>query len=223
MDEWPWGLLTPRKDQWRLKGVALGGGVVVAGAASTTRTDGGGLWVGEQEIEVDGRKAIKAIRALEAILDGGLGRMVVWSHEEPFVPEGLAFEASPHSDDSPFSDDGLYLTAPPGAEITEAAALRATVLSYAMLPGIGPLEGGEHFSIRHPNKGIRRYEVKRVGDGEMQIRPPLREAVPAETPLDFLRVGCVCALANPDSFLDAFDAQRGQDTLIATAQWVEVF
>jgi len=221
MDYWPWDLLTPRKDRWRLRGVTINGGVTVEGASPRARTDGGGLWVGEQDILVHGRDAIKAIRAIEACLDAGIGQMVVWSHEKPFAPGDLTASEVTHSDGSPFGDGSPYASAPAGATISTSAPKRATVLSIAMVSGA--IQGGENFSITHPTKGVRRYRVARVYGDQITIRPPLREAVLIGEEINFLRVGCVCFLSNPDDFLDALDAQRGSDLLLATAQWVEAF
>lgn len=221
MDYWPWDLLTPRKDRWRLRGVTINGGITVEGASPTARTEGGGLWVGEQEILVHGRDAIKAIRAIEASLDGGVGRMVVWSHDRPFAPGSLTVGSVPHSDGSPFGDGSLYASAPAGATVAANAIKRATVLTIAMISGV--IQGGENFSITHPTKGVRRYRIKSVDGAQITIRPPLREAVTVGDEINFLRVGCVCKLANPDDFLDALDAQRGAEILVAQAMWVEAF
>lgn len=219
MNFWPWDLLTPRTDRWRLRGVAINGGVTVEGASPRSRTDGGGLWVGEQTYLIHGRDAIKAVRAVEAALDGGLGRMVIWSHEKPFAPGDLTLAEVPHSDGAPFGDGSLYASAPAGATVAANAAKRATTLTIAMISGL--IQGGENFSITHPTKGTRRYRVKGVDGDQITIRPPLREAVTVGEEMNFLRVGCVCWLANPDDFLDALDAQRGSEILMAQANWVE--
>ncbi|RZJ19127.1 MAG: hypothetical protein EON91_02720 [Brevundimonas sp.] len=220
MDFWPWDLLTPTQERWRLQGVAMSGGINVAGSTRLTRTDGGGLWVGEQTFLLHGRDRIKAGRAIEAALDGGVGQMVAWSHEAPFAPGDLSIAHVPHSDGAPFGDGTDYAVAPHGAVTTAAAALRATTLTIAMISGV--IQGGEHFSITHPVKGVRRYRVARVNDAgdEVVIRPPLREAIASGAELNFLRVGCVCRLANPDDFLGALDARQ---VVEATALWVEAF
>lgn len=221
MDFWPWDLLTPRREHWRLRGVTINGGVTVEGASPVARTDGGGLWVGEQEILVHGRDAIKAVRAIEACLDAGIGKMVVWSCEKPFAPGDLSLPDVPHSDGTAFGDGSQYASAPAGATVAVSAPKRATVLTIAMIAGV--IQGGENFSITHPTKGTRRYRVARVEGDEITIRPPLREAVAVGEEINFLRVGCVCKLANPDDFLDGLDAQRGREIMVAKAMWVEAF
>lgn len=218
MDHWPWDLLTPRQERWRLQGVALNGGTTVAGTQRPSRTDGGGIWVGEQSFLLSGRDQIKAARAIEATLDGGVGKIVAWSFEEPFAPGDLVASAVPHSDGAPFGDGTLYGSVPAGATVTADCALRATHIPLTMLSGV--LQGGEHFSIIHASAGWRRYRVARVGDGYAEIRPPLREAITNGTPLYFVRVGLGVRLANPDEFFGALDPSR---IVEVTARWVEAF
>lgn len=217
---WPWDLLEPLTDRWRLTGVNISGGFTTGGTTRVSKTDGGGLWVGEQTFLFTEREQIKAARAIEASLDGGVGQIVAWSFEEPFAPAGLSLESVPHSDGTPFGDGSEYLTAPHGATTTASADLRATSLAITMISGV--IQGGENFSIDHPVKGMRRYRVASVsGDGtEISIRPPLREAIPTGTALNFLRVGCLCRLANPEEFLGEID---GDHKMPATARWIEAF
>lgn len=218
MDFWPWDLLTPNSESWRLQGIALSGGFTVGGVTRMSRTDGGGLWVGEQSFLLSTRAKIKTARAIEAMLDGGAGQIVAWSFEKPFAPAGLEAVSVTHSDGSAFSDDMEYSSLPAGAVTTVGAALRATTLTVTMISG--SLEGGERFSIVHPTAGWRRYTVARVDGNEITIRPPLREAVEAGSDLNFLQVGCVCRLANPDEFMGALGTDR---MISATARWIEAF
>lgn len=218
MDHWPWDLLTPRQERWRLQGVALNGGTTVAGTQRPSRTDGGGIWVGEQSFLLSSRDQIKAARAIEAILDGGVGKIVAWSFEEPFAPGDLVASTVPHSDGAPFGDGTLYGSVPAGATVTADCALRATHIPLTMLSGV--LQGGEHFSIIHASAGWRRYRVARVGEGYAEVRPPLREAITNGTPLYFVRVGLGVRLANPDEFFGALDPSR---IVEVTARWVEAF
>lgn len=218
MDYWPWDLLTPRRELWRLQGVTINGGVTVAGTTGLARTDGGGIWVGEQTFLLTTRDQLKAARAIEASLDGGVGKIVAWSFDAPFAPGSLSPSIVPHADGTPFSDGAEYAVAPEGATVTAACALRATQLPITMLSG--EIQGGERFSIVHAIKGWRRYSIARVIDGVIEIRPPLREAIPSGTGLNFLKVGCACRLANPDEFFGALDPSR---IVEITARWVEAF
>lgn len=218
MDYWPWDILTPRQERWRLQGVAINGGVSVAGTTNVSRTDGGGIWVGEQSFLLTTRDQIKAARAIEAALDGGVGKIVTWSFEEPFAPGDLVASLVPHSDGAPFGDGSLYSTVPVGATVTADCPVRSTTIPLTMLDGT--LQGGEHFSIIHAVLGWRRYRVARIDGGAAVIRPPLREAITTGTSLYFARVGLACRLANPDEFFGALDPSRIMEV---TARWVEAF
>lgn len=217
-DVWPYDLLTPRAERARLQGVAITGGQSVGGIVRSARMDGGGLWVIEQEFFAHSRAQIKALRAIEAGLDGGTGEIVVRVFETPFAPVGADASTVPFSDDSSFSDGTEFASVPVGATLTASAALRATTLSLTMI--VGALEGGERFSIDHATKGKRLYTVSRIDGDDITIRPPLREAVASGTELDFKTPGCVCRLANPDDFIGALDLNKN---LIAVPVWVESF
>ena len=222
MEYWPYDLITPTTDRWWLRGVTINSGITTAGTAPAIRTDGGGVWCGEQTFTVWGREEIKALRALEAALDSGIGHIVAWSYEFPFAPGELTVGVVDHENGQPFGDGASYNSAPAGATIAADAPLRATLLEIVMISGV--LQGGEHFSVDHPTKGKRRYRVTRVlEDDQIEIRPPLREAVVEGDEMNFLRVGCRCRLANPEEFMGALDAATGGDELEARALWIEAF
>lgn len=218
MDYWPWNLLEPLKDRWTLKGVALQGGVNAGGNATASRTDGGGIWVGEQTFLLTDYDQMLAARAIEASLDGGVGAIVAWTFVDPFVPGELGGAHVPHSDGASFSDGSLYGSTPAGAIVVAACPLRATNIPIMMVSGA--LRGGEDFSIVHAVHGWRKYRVNRVFDGSVEIRPPLREAIEAGTEIHFLRVGVASRLLNPDEFFGAID---GNHAVEVTARWIEAF
>lgn len=217
-DVWPWALLTPRAERARLQGVAMTGGQSVGGIVRSSRLDGGGLWVIEQDFFFHSRAQIKAARAIEAGLDGGSGEIIVRVFEKPFAPVGAEGSTVPFSDGSTFSDGTEFASVPVGATLTASAALRAASLSLTMI--VGALEGGERFSINHATKGRRLYTVARVNGDEITIRPPLREACDSGTELDFAQPSVVCRLANPDDFMGALNTARHIE---ATAVWIEAF
>ena len=215
---WPYDLLTPRAERARLQGMAMTGGQSVGGIVRSSRMDGGGLWVIEQEFLFHSRAQIKTARAIEASLDGGSGEIVVRVFETPFAPAGSVSSTVPFSDDSTFSDGTEFASIPVGATLTASGSLRSTTITLAMITG--SLEGGERFSIDHATKGRRLYTVARVDGNAVTIRPPLREACPVGTALDFARPGCTVRLANPDDFLGALNLNHH---ITATAVWIEAF
>ena len=217
MIEWPWKLLTPRSESWRLSGVAVNGGQTLGGVARLNRLDGGGLWVGEQNFYFHTPDQIRAARALETMMDGGSAPVVAFSFEDPFAP-GMTGGASRFSDGAEFSDMTVFAGASFALNIAVAAAGRATTIT--VLNAGTSLRGGERFSIVHPTMGRRRYSIGRVEGDQVTIRPPLREAVLVGDELDFNKVGTVARLANPDEFLGALQLTRHIE---ATARWVEAF
>lgn len=217
MLEWPWKLLTPRSESWRLSGVAVTGGQTLGGVSRLSRLDGGGLWVGEQNFYFHTPEQIRTARALEALMDGGATNIVAFSFEEPFSPRTTGAPVG-FSDGSKFSDGSQFAGVGFTISLGSDAVLRATKLTVPNASDA--LIGGERFSIIHPTMGRRRYTVGRVEGDELTIRPPLREATSAGTTLDFNRVGTVARLANPDEFLGALQLTRHIE---ATARWVEAF
>ncbi len=225
---WPWDLFPPASERFRLGAVTITGGVSVGGQVRMSRTDGGGLWVCEAgEIDLFGRSTIKTARALEAQMDGGCTPIVVPAFEYPFQPrvDDTVSVGVGHSDGSTFSDGSLYASRAMEAVLAEAAALRATRL-IVMPIRLGPLEGGERFTIDHPTRGPRLYTIATVaapdeaGAVEITIRPPLREAASAGADVDFDHPRCVMRLANPNEWLSALDALH---EMTATPVWVEAF
>lgn len=217
-DVWPWALLTPRAERVRLQGVSMTGGQSVGGIVRSSRLDGGGLWVIEQDFFFHSPAQIKVARAIEAGLDGGSGEIIVRVFETPFMPAPADGSTVPFSDGSTFSDGTEFASVPVGATLTASAALRATTLSLTMI--VGALEGGERFSITHATKGRRLYTVARVNGDDITIRPPLREACEIGAELDFTEPGVICRLANPDDFMGALNTAHHVE---APAVWIESF
>ncbi len=208
MEVYPFDLLPPATERWRLTATAINGGVPVNAPPRVARTDGGGFWMcWMSDIALDDAAQIKEARRLEAILDGGATEIEVPCFE--------------------------HATRKAPAEVEQAmtvrlgAGLRATTLHVQHQDGY-PFEGGERFSIRHPGKGLRLYTVARI-DGTLegvgglnqtiQIRPPLREGAGSNSAVEINNPGCKMRLANPDDFAGALDALH---TSVANAIWVEV-
>lgn len=205
------GLFDPETEIWRLRGVAISGGVSVGGSSQLSRTDGGGLWVCEQTgIEIWTTEQLLAASALDMQLEGGVSPIVVPCFNWPLrpVPAGVDWSVS--------------------VALAVDAVLRATTLSVVIATG-APLVGGEPFSITGPVHGKRLYRahsadpaviVDGVTTQTIRIRPPLREAVTAGTALDFEKPGCVMRLTNPDAWLSPLDAAHEQG---AQPTWIEHF
>lgn len=224
---WPAALLTQETDRWRLAGVTIAGGVNVGGLSRLARTDGGGLWTCAMTgIEVYGPERLHAAELLELQLEAGVTPIIVPRYNQHLapIPTGAALTAlDTDIDDSLFEDPDYYTGLAIQAGVTANAALRATTLQVEFEVAAA-LMGAEPFSIMHPVRGRRLYGVHSVGATvddvtTITIRPPLREAVLADTRLDFDNPGCVMRLVNPD-WLSPLDPTH---EMTAAPTWVEHF
>lgn len=170
----------------------LQGGTALSGGLDVIAVDGGGRVYAEFDNgELIDRDRVLAWRALLAILEEGVTAAVVPfcdPRHQPFGGEHRVTygDGSVHSDGTPFSGGG------PFAETTAPLELRATSLAFNGAFS-QPLLGGEWFTIIHEGKGERAYRVRTVDaeSGTITFRPPLREAVPAGTELDFANPRCL--------------------------------
>jgi hypothetical protein len=168
----------------RREGLTSSGGTSLSGYEDVIRTDGGGFVVAEfSNGGTRARQDTLAIRAILDAMDGGAVAVVVHFCDRLHQPVGDRVTV-PHSDDTPFSDDTLYVSSGASASAVAPAALRATSLRMTIVSEL-PLLAGELFTIVHPNWGERAYRVINIDGDTIQFRPPLREAINAGTALDF--------------------------------------
>lgn len=173
----------------------ISGGIALSGEEDIIETDGGGRvfaeFAGGPLLE---REDQLAWRAIGTQFSGGATQIIVPFCDPLHQPYG-GDHLAPHSDDSPFSDDSEYSGGGPTATAAADAALRATTLSLSILLGQALL-GGEWFSIEHPTKGWRAYNIATVTDqtdttATVTFRPPLREAVEAGDHVEFADPRCL--------------------------------
>jgi hypothetical protein len=173
------------------------GGESLAGENDAIRTDGGGYWqIQMSGIELVGPDLVRAWRAWEAELEGGVTRVLVPIADIRHAPRSAIGKVLAKPSDlaaesvDPYFPEALGFATPfIIAETVGAALLRATQLVIDVTRG-ARLKGGEHFAINHATSGRRIYRVHRVlsRDGQqatVSIRPPLREAIADGTALDF--------------------------------------
>lgn len=168
----------------------ISGGVSLAGEEDVIETDGGGRvfaeFAGGPLLE---REDNLAWRAIGTRFGSGTEPIIVPFCDRLHQPYGYEHSV-PHSDDTPFDDDSEYSGGGPVASVAADAALRATTLSLTLdLPQ--DLIGGEWFSINHPTKGWRAYNIATVDGSTVTFRPPLREAVTAGDTVDFDNPRCL--------------------------------
>lgn len=168
----------------------LKGGTSLSGEQDVVSADGGGRVFAEfGSGQLVDREQVLAWRALLTILEEGVTRIIVPFCDIRHTPYGVPHRV-PHSDQTPFDDDSLYDGGKPDAHSLGGADLRATTLSVA-LTAARPLLGGEWFSIEHATKGWRAYRVATVDGNTITFRPPLREAISANTVLEFGEPRCL--------------------------------
>ncbi|WP_257164690.1 hypothetical protein [Bradyrhizobium sp. SRS-191] len=229
----PTGLLRETQLTWQLSGRTISSGQTGAGFEPMAETTVGGLWRAELgSIPVRTKPQVHAWRALEALLDSGATTIILPMCDKRYFPVPVVGGAPLYSygtvslDDGTLFDDGTGIEQPVVvAFLAQDAGLRATSVRLLFLQG-APLQGGEHFSIRHGNLGDRLYRIAQVkidpvtGYSDVTIRPPLREATPAFTPLDFDAPKCVMRIANAESMKLSLQLRKWGSP---TATFVESF
>lgn len=214
-DTWPFGVLSPADLEWSPVGGVDSGGPSLSGLEQLDRTDGGPKWIARMvRIPLATREQILAFQAMQMNLENGTAPIILPRRPRDRSPGGLATPGAltPHSDETPFDDSGLYLTPDSSAATTESAALRGDTLTFT-LDAPRPLIGGEDFSINHPTASWRMYRVRRIleQDGTtytVRIGPTLREDIPAAIALDFSDPRCVMRLSDPRAFATALQFNR---------------
>lgn len=193
----------------RLAGQVTTGGQATSGQVQTAQTDGGGRWIFELvDASLNKRLQLKAWRAFEAILDGGVTEVILMlcdRRQSPGFANGQATGGIPHSDGSLFSDGSGYSQTSGSTFLAQAAARRATTLTLDSVEGI---EGGENFSILHEVAGWRLYRLATVEGNQITFRPPLREAIAASTQLEFENPRCVVRLFDPEGYAPTVERLR---------------
>jgi len=180
------------------EGLTTSGGTSLSGFEDVIRTDGGGfLSVEFSSGETWERQDTLAWRAIADAMDGGATAVVVHFCDRLHQPVGVV-QRVPHSDQTPFADEALYRSSGASASLLADAPLRATTIRLGIVSEL-PLIGGELFTIVHPTWGERAYRIIAIDGGTVQIRPPLREAAPAGTTLDFDDPRCRMRLSGAPS------------------------
>jgi hypothetical protein len=181
---WPIDVLWPQKLNVDLAPRSLAAPSSVSGVTQVVASDAGIWKITYDAVPVIDEQKVKAWRAIANLLEGRLGSILVpiTRFYQP-VPDGSEplYEPVPHSDDAFFDDGTGYVGRVIDVVTVGSMALRAVsgtvAVNYA-----GQIEPGQHFSV-----GERLYRVRTFNPdtGAITFRPPLREAVPSGTNLEF--------------------------------------
>jgi hypothetical protein len=185
----------------RILGSSVSGGRSLSGIEDMIQTDGGGY----RAVDLSGgtartREQNMAIRALVDEVGTTQAMIVLLCAEKHFQPVNsrpslsMADWNKPLADDAP--DKGAAFT------VVADAALRATSLTIAG-NSERPIIGGELFSINNPTWGWRVHRITSMQPSGsnfiITFSTPLREAITAETPLEFDTPRCQMRFAQaPD-------------------------
>lgn len=193
----PTHLFNPARTVMRPTGVSISGGESISGITDTIRTDGGGYWVIHfAGVELTSPDLVRAWRAWEDTLEQGVTKVLVPVADVRMAPRPVVggrlsspSQLHPGSDD-PYFPEAVGFATPWIVATCAAALLRATQINLNMVHG-ARVKGGEVFAISHAGGAGRRiYRIRRVLSrvdqaAVVEIRPPLREAIADNTPLDF--------------------------------------
>lgn len=168
----------------------------INGNSQAIRTDGGGYWrCGYENISLIDSDTIRCARAWDGYMGGGGVEFIVPVADIRHAPRpevgGRLMSPGPLlvTGSDPYFPEALGYASPVVVASAGAAALRATSLNITVTRGTR-VKGGQYFSVTHPTKGRRMYRtgrvLSRVGQSAVvEIDPPLREAISADTSLDF--------------------------------------
>lgn len=177
-------------------------------------TGGGGIWIAEfsgadfGDRNDAGRAETLYWRSLNAGMQGGATAVDVLFEDRLHQPV-LDRVGVPHSDNTPFSDDSLYVSS--GAECTVVAVYgsqpfgnMATVIDIR-LTSERALIGGEQFSYIGTGgwgwRAAETYSVEDIGSGvtRITISPPIRGGIAVGDALDFDTIRCQMTRTSPAS------------------------
>jgi len=199
---WPEDVLRPQNVSFNIAPRSLAGPTSVSGVTQIVASDAG-LWkITFGSIIVKDRAAVITHRAISTLLEGRLQPILVpfCRAYQPASAVGTAdglYDEVPHSDDAFFDDDTGYVG---GSTEVVSAAMDARAVSGAVTIAYGgPIEPGQVFSIGERAYRLRTVVYTGTNTANITFRPPLREAAPYGTFLNFDDPIVRCRLASDDS------------------------
>lgn len=225
--------IKPQRMRFDVVGNAIGGGRNINGQETSYEMSGGGfLTCSYSNCWIHVREAHEYVTWLAARLNGSFRYINVplktdWQGPFPVLDRWPVpiIKGIPHSDGSPFSDGTGYSQATVWGKVVEASPLNSGSLRIRIYNPSRPLRWSDWFSIYHPvSKGWRAYRywevTQRLDDGQEAISgtdqpyqeymlgldPPLREAVAAETRIEFARPRFAAKLSVGTTVLDEVES-----------------
>lgn len=205
----PAHLFNPKEVNARPVGRVTSGGRALNDEEDVIATDGGGHWrIDFVGIDLRAPAQQRAWSAWQGHLGSGTVECLVpllslATAPRPYLGKFPARVPQLSVDDDLFPTSIAYSAPYIEAKVTVSAALRATSLRIIVTTG-GTIKGGEKFSI-----GDRAYRIIRpTAANTFQIEPPLREAVAANTVVNFDWPLLLCRAAPGEDFEGAIRLSR---------------
>jgi hypothetical protein len=206
---WPRKLLPPQTPRPHfLSHMNISGPVSQAGVSDVISGDAGFWRATYGSVIVTTRERVITWRAIAAKLQGRLNPILVpyCSAYQPIVND-LVTDPVPHDDDSYFDDGTGYIGSKTQVYLTADVAERAINCTVNVVVA-DTLQPGQVFSL-----GERLYQITDVVDVSDTIKqltflPPAREAVYADTELEFTNPVCRMRLATDDAMAVDLDMNR---------------
>jgi hypothetical protein len=168
-------------------GNSVDGGTSLSGFTDQIETTGGGYW----QLTLSNGSTREAGTGADW---RGLAEYLTGYRSVDVLICDRLFQPNPvgvHRHDLGVLTDGSEYAAASPYTASAGAVLRATTLKIASSIYGRPIRPGNLFSINHPTWGWRTYRIATAAaDGTVTFGPPLREAIPAGTALDFDNPRC---------------------------------
>jgi hypothetical protein len=195
----PTRLFGPSSLQVRVAGQSLGGGANMANEQQLVEIGGGGRILADfGDTAMFTREKVLAWRRFVAGAQNGAVPVLVLFGDRGHQPVNSKYTGTDAFGlDTWVADRTAWTAEEVTATTTADAAAGATAISFTFTAP-KPLLGGEFFSRLHTNYGWRAYQSWRVSAGglgtgdatTLLFNPPLREAIPSGTALNFESPRC---------------------------------
>lgn len=206
---WPRKILPPQQPRPHfLSHMNISGPVSQAGLSDVVSGDAGFWRASYGSIVVNNPQRVKVWRAIASILQGRLNPILVpYCRSYQPIVDGYDGTPIPH-DSGAFFDTGAGYVASGTQVILSADLPEHAVFATVNVIAADTLEPGQVFSL-----GERLYEINGVTDGAGTLKtisfmPPTREAVFADTELNFTSPVCRMRLAIDDAMQIDLDMNR---------------
>lgn len=226
--QWPSTILPPRRVMCDPVYATTGGGRSLTAIEQIIASDAGYWAITLDEIPCASPVQKQVARALSVQMEGRLNGIDVPIYDSRNAPlaSGQGFgpiTGIPWSDPTSFSDGSLFQQGPIDASAAATAALGSNVVLITITTG-GILQPGQHFSYQGASRSrLERIKTATLTTGttySCTVWPPLREAIPNATLLNFNDPRLTCRLKTDGEMQSFVDDYAGRT--LAKVDFVEL-